>query len=732
MPSAIEQHFPSKELSVLAELESWRKEINRPTYHMHKWWATRLGSVFRAILIGALSNDKVDIWDNFYQNIDFSDKVVFDPFMGAGTTIGEALKLGCTAIGADINPVSVFQVRKALEPIRVDDLFSAFARVESKVKNQIKEMYRSVDPDTNLSADILYSFWVMNTLCPNCHVSVDLFDTSIFAKHAYPAKVPLARSVCFHCGYINTTRYDATRLSCSRCDRVYDPQKGVTEKGNATCLHCGVTFKIADAVSETEEIPKYTLYALLILTSENEKKYIQATEMDKMKLQQAKERLKSHPLPLPVIAIEPGHNTNQILRYNFKEWKQLFNDRQLYCLSLLLQAILEEDDERSRELLLLLFSGTLEFNNMFCSYKGEGTGAVRHLFNHHILKPEKMALENSVWGTHKSSGCFSTLFETRLLSALRYRQQPFELSVIQENGKNKGRKIQGLSSQPICHPVQHFAEVNKKNRALLFCTDSAHVSLPDESVDAIVTDPPYFDFVHYSELADFFYSWLQLGLKDKYPEFNKRTTRHSQEVQQKEAQLFSEALSRVFVECKRVLKAAGVLVFSFHHSRSDGWAAVGEAILNAGLSVVAVHPIKAEMASAAPKSQTDFPINYDAIVVCRRQVEISPLSHSDALKITLENVKRKISAMSAIGEKSKLSRGDIFVIAQAEALCTFSRHAGSLSDSSGADVTLLAFLRFIASQLCTLESSITEIVADKTDLVPEADTSLPKKEAARI
>lgn len=50
-PQAIEaDDFPFEALSEIAELESWRKEINRPIYHIHKWWAQRLGSVFRGRL----------------------------------------------------------------------------------------------------------------------------------------------------------------------------------------------------------------------------------------------------------------------------------------------------------------------------------------------------------------------------------------------------------------------------------------------------------------------------------------------------------------------------------------------------------------------------------------------------------------------------------------------------------------------------------------------------------
>ncbi len=42
---AIEDGFPFEELSAVAEVESWRKEVYRPVYHLHKWWAQRLGSV---------------------------------------------------------------------------------------------------------------------------------------------------------------------------------------------------------------------------------------------------------------------------------------------------------------------------------------------------------------------------------------------------------------------------------------------------------------------------------------------------------------------------------------------------------------------------------------------------------------------------------------------------------------------------------------------------------------
>ena len=115
------------------------------------------------------------------------------------------------------------------------------------------------------------------------------------------------------------------------------------------------------------------------------------------------------------------------MSYNFRTWRDFFNDRQLLALGWLRRGIARVADEPARAALATLFSGVLEFNNLFASYKGEGTGAVRHMFSHHILKPERTPIEANVWGTPKSSGSFSNLFRGRLLRAIDYRLAPTEV-----------------------------------------------------------------------------------------------------------------------------------------------------------------------------------------------------------------------------------------------------------------------------------------------------------------
>ncbi|MBI2506344.1 MAG: DUF1156 domain-containing protein, partial [Candidatus Latescibacteria bacterium] len=322
-------------------------------------------------------------------------------------------------------------------------------------------------------------------------------------------------------------------------------------------------------------------------------------------------------------------------------------------------------DERLRELFTCLFSGTLEFNNMFASFKGEGTGAVRHMFAHHILKPERQPLEANLWGTPKSSGAFSTLFERRLLQAIDYCEKPFEIRVSHNNGKKTGEKVYGLS-YPLGHDIaESFSEFQEGGQLYLSCGDSAATDLAAESVDAVITDPPFFDNVHYSQLADFFYAW-QGYMLGKNGHHAAKSTRAETEVQQSDPDLFTERLGGVWRECHRVLRPDGLLIFTYHHSRTEGWWCILEAITQAGFAIVATHPIKAEMSVAMPKSQAKEPIDLDIIIVCRRQEtvadEVSEGTRivDDAVHETGDQVERLIK----VGRQ--LSRNDVRVVLMAQ------------------------------------------------------------------
>ena len=189
---AIEESFPIVEVNRIAEPE---RNSFKPIYQMHKWWARRASSVFRSILLGAMKPAGTDIMKEFYKDHsndpDTNGVTVLDPFMGGGTTIVEALRLGAKAIGVDLNPVAWFIVKTEVEPVDIDELNDAFERLEKRktlsgnpLKEELLSYYKTDCTCCGHKADSIYTFWVKSAICtnPNCKEQVPLFKNYVIAQ----------------------------------------------------------------------------------------------------------------------------------------------------------------------------------------------------------------------------------------------------------------------------------------------------------------------------------------------------------------------------------------------------------------------------------------------------------------------------------------------------------------------------------------------------------------------
>jgi putative DNA methylase len=660
MSQLIERDFPFARLSTIAEHESWRKEVHRPVYYIHKWWARRLGSVFRGIVLGACLDDGNEFWDRFYGRNTFDNMALFDPFMGSGVTVGEALKLGCRAVGRDINPVAYLACRAAFSRYSHANVLRVYQNMEKTLAPKLLS-YFNTKTSSGEDAIVLYYFLVKVVPCPSCGKTIDLFKRRIFSENAVPGKDPSARSVCPACGGIASTFYNAEHVLCPHCSLSYNPQEGNVSGPNVQCGFCRTSFRLVDAMKSIREPLGFRRYAKMILTKEGQKRYETLNEFDLELEKQVAAEFVAIANTFPKVPIEPGYNTDQMLKHNYRFWHQLFSDRQLVCISHMVNTIRAIDDPDLRLLFACLFSGVLEFNNLFTSFKGEGTGAVRHMFAHHVLKPEMMPLEANIWGTSKSSGAFSGLFHSRVERALAYKANPTELKV----NSSKATTVGGINHPLDVHIAGNFAEfISHPNSVYLSCGDSSCVDIPDKSVDLVVTDPPFFDNVHYSQLADFFYYWLRqtLDLSDGV------TTRSAAEVQDTDSERFTAKLTSVFAECARVLRDDGLFIFTYHHSRHEGWTAVHRAIRHSGFFCIQSYPIKAEMSVAMPLRQAKSPIHLDLILVCRRHSGNQPDdSGTDAVFTALDLAGTQISSLRKAG--IKLSLGDAKVILMGRFLC---------------------------------------------------------------
>ncbi len=200
MKRAIEEYFPIVDINRLAVPE---RNAFKPIYTMHKWFARRSSSVFRAILLGAMKpafqpdGSRTDIMKEFYKDHtndpDTKGKVILDPFMGGGTTVVEALRLGCKVIGVDLNPVAWFIVKTEVEPVDLPELRAAFDRLANRtvewsgkpLKETLLGLYKTVCPECgNKDADIIYTFWVKSAPCTTgtCNHYTLLFSDYIISQ----------------------------------------------------------------------------------------------------------------------------------------------------------------------------------------------------------------------------------------------------------------------------------------------------------------------------------------------------------------------------------------------------------------------------------------------------------------------------------------------------------------------------------------------------------------------
>ena len=181
--------------------------------------------------------------------------------------------------------------------------------------------------------------------------------------------------------------------------------------------------------------------------------------------------------------------------------------------------------------------------------------------------------------------------------------------------------------------------------------------------------------MHYSELADFFHVWQRHVLGASGP-LEAVTTRANGEVQNADEGTFTARLRAVWAECGRVLKDDGLLVFTYHHSRAEGWSSILKAIMDSGFGVVAAHPIKAEMSVATPKHQAKEPIDLDIILVCRKRHQLPDrATPSDLWHDVIEVASKQVVRLRDSGRG--LSRNDVRIIVMAQLLCRLSNEGTS-------------------------------------------------------
>lgn len=630
----IEDSFPVKEVSAESARDKNIRQGHISTFHM--WWARRPLAASRATAYAALvpPPKNIDEWEkqrNFiielckWENSNDEGLLqkaradileanggvppkVLDPFTGGGSIPLEALRLGCETYANDYNPVAVLVEKCTLEypqkysipksakqgvltGTQKNPLIEAVKKWSDWVLKETKKEIGQFYPEEEDGSIPVGYIWARTVPCQNpaCNVVIPLMGQHWLAKKSNK-KVALYpyvknRKVLFK---IVGDGYEPIPTD-------FDPSEGSVSRAIVTCPSCGASMVAKDTHKLFQEgkASQQMIAVVSYRPGENGKRYRLAEQKDLDVFAEAKEYLlKKIPLlreewgiePIPDEPIPPkkSHRAvgSQLPIYGFSTWGDLFNSRQQLLLVTFCEKVRASYEKMQSEegyddefvkgvycMLCILLDRNADFSSSLSQWENS-TEAVKHVFTRQALPMLWDYVECNNFSN--STGSISN-------------QLKFILKCLEFTSKtNKHSNISDI-----------------------FHSSATSLPLPDNHLDAILTDPPYYDNVPYSYLSDFFYVWLKRSMGDVFPElFSTPLTPKSNEIVVYDdhpdgkagAKIrFEKMLADSFKEMHRVLKPDGIAVIVYAHKSTEGWETLINSLLDSGLVITAAWPINTEM-----------------------------------------------------------------------------------------------------------------------------------------
>lgn len=207
----------------------------------------------------------------------------------------------------------------------------------------------------------------------------------------------------------------------------------------------------------------------------------------------------------------------------------------------------------------------------------------------------------------------------------------------------------------------------------------------DGTVDAIVTDPPYYDMIEYADASDYFYVWLRRALLDAQPDLFAQPigTVVGPNLQNKDDEIivrrvynggvrhdrafYEQSLSLAFKEARRVLRDDGHLVVVFGHSDPDAWSRLLGALHVAGFVVTSSWPSRTETANTGVAS-----IKVTVTIGCRVAAATRPVA--TAAQVDRE-VTEAVKAAARKWDHDRLALTDQLMAAYGPAMEVYGRYS---------------------------------------------------------
>jgi len=253
-------------------------------------------------------------------------------------------------------------------------------------------------------------------------------------------------------------------------------------------------------------------------------------------------------------------------------------------------------------------------------------------------------------------------------------------------GSSAGAYI--LCLNRIATALDTFASLPEDCEPPRVCHHSAESELP--TVDLVVTDPPYYDAIPYSDLMDWFYVWLRRQVSDLSDEY-RSAMKHTQGPKwshetssgeliddpnrhggNKEAskKAYEDGMAVCFRRCADALSDGGRLVIVFANKSPDAWETLAAALIRAGFIVDGSWPIQTEQPSRM-RGLSSAALASSVWLVCKKRPAVAPVGWDNKVLDEMRvNIGRQLREFWDAG-----IRGPDFVwAATGPALEAYSKH----------------------------------------------------------
>lgn len=619
---SIERRFDVPFVSTMALREKAIQQNYRPVIAVHKWFARRPGTLFRGLLLSEFVDSRLR--DSYFRSHSLRHKRIADPFMGGGTPLVEANRLGADIAGWDINPMAWWIVGRELERLDVAAYEEAGRTLLTELRSRIGELYETECIRCGNPAPVKYFLWVKTQPCTECDRPIDLFPGYLVATNArHPRNVLL----CAGCGGLAEVADRKSPGPCPHCDAPLRTV-GPARRGSVPCTHCDAPNSFPAA---TEGPLEHRMFAIEYHCHEcraghRGRFFKTPSARDLAAYEEAKKRWRHiDPHYVPDDPIPPGDESTRLHRWGYRRYRQMFNERQLLGLETSCRLIATQSDPALQRALATNLSDLLRYNNLLVRYDTRTLKAL-DLFSVHGFPTGLVRCEVNLLGIrHRSgkavgSGGWINILD-KYKTAKDYCDRPFEVTPgSRTRVYTTGERIEA----DICHD-DPTGDSNGRF-AILACDTATHASLAPASLDAVLTDPPYYDSVQYAELMDFCYVWLRRLTTTDNGEFRPPSTRSSGELtgnrtEGRGLEHFTDGLAKVYGRMADALKPGAPLAFTYHHNRASAYYPVAVAILDAGLVATATLPCPAEMSGSIHINGTRSSI-VDTVFVCRKDATV--------------------------------------------------------------------------------------------------------------